>query len=370
MKSCNNFPPQNKIRLLDLLVCHRIEELLYELDANLRFDGNKYVGKCVVHGGDNYTALCFSPERDEGSYWKCFTHHCDGTFNKSAIGFIRGVLSHQKYDWSEPGDRMISFQSTVDYICHFLRIDFDKIELAATPLLTNRNVYNIQRKPQGLKVPREHVLPLLSIPAKYYIERGYSPEILRKYDVGLCTHKNKPMRYRVVVPVYDAMRQFMVGCSGRSINPLCETCECYHIGKCPSEDYRNLYSKWRHSKGFAKSAHLFNMWYAQPYIKQSKTIILVESVGNVMKLEESGIHNSLGLFGNSLSDAQLFLIEQTGATKLRIALDNDEAGEIGKKKIEQKCSRDYKLEFIDLPSGVNDIAELLSTQIKELLNEK
>ena len=50
-----------------------------------------------------------------------------------------------------------------------------------------------EKKPQRSSRPvkREEVRKRINIPAKYYINRGYYPETLDLFDVGLCLEKNR-----------------------------------------------------------------------------------------------------------------------------------------------------------------------------------
>ncbi len=135
----------------------------------------------------------------------------------------------------------------------------------------------------------------------------------------------------------------------------CEKCECYHdTGACPINKTR--YSKWRHN--FESSHYLYNYWFAYDTIVKTSSALLVESPGNVLKLEMAGIHNSLGMFGNTLKPEQKFLLEKAGVMDLYVLTDNDDAGRLGRKMIEKECSLYYNLHFIDLPDGVNDVGEM------------
>jgi hypothetical protein len=67
------------------------------------------------------------------------------------------------------------------------------------------------------RIERRYVTSSLVIPSEYYISRGYSAEILSKYDIGLCNKDGKEMSDRVVAPIYSDDHRYVVGCTGRSI---------------------------------------------------------------------------------------------------------------------------------------------------------
>ena len=55
---------------------------------------------CPIHQGDNSSALNLYIEGDSyRANWKCRTHQCEKTFKGSILGFTRGLLSYQKYNW-------------------------------------------------------------------------------------------------------------------------------------------------------------------------------------------------------------------------------------------------------------------------------
>ena len=175
------------------------------------------------------------------------------------------------------------------------------------------------------------------------------------------------MHNRAVVPVYDMDHKSLIGCSGRSIFNKCTNCSYFHdpIADCPSAEKQWLYSKWRHSSNFKTQNTLYNVWYASTHIKQTSTAVLVESPGNVWRLEESGIHTSLAMFGSNIADRQKMLLDVSGAMNLIVIMDNDKAGHDGYEKIHQKCHRTYNVYKINIEA--NDIAEMKISDIKSII---
>ena len=93
----------------------------------------------------------------------------------------------------------------------------------------------------------------------------------------------------------------------------------------------------------------------------SATAIIVESPGNVWRLEENGIHNSVAIFGSSMSDRQKVLLDSSGAINLVVLTDNDEAGKKAADQIKQKCQNTYKIYIPTISKG--DIGEMNSDEI-------
>jgi 5S rRNA maturation endonuclease (ribonuclease M5) len=372
MKKSSHSIDQTKLKILCDIACDDIDSLLEYFDIEFKNNGKMITMSCPIHGGDNASAVNLYPEGETyRGNWKCRTHNCDKYFKSSIIGFVRGVLSHQKYNWEKSGDRFVSFQEALDFLTNFTNKDLNDIHVSNS----DRNkqsftsVINYVNKKQDeieSKVTREHALNSLDIPSQYFIDRGYSTDILNKYDVGLCNNPNKPMYSRAVVPIYDSEHKYLIGSSGRSIFPCCKDCNTYHNPNttCPSEENRWRYSKWKHSADFKSQNALYNFWFAKKHILDSGTVIIVESPGNVWRLEESGIHNSVGIFGSSLSDRQKVLLDSSGAMNLVILTDNDEAGKKASEQIKDKCKNTYRIYQPTIEA--NDIGEM---SIKEINNQ-
>jgi len=360
---------QHQLKIVGDRLSDRIEDLLDYFDIEYRQTEKMYIFSCPVHGGDNTTALNIYPHGDHyRGNWKCRTHQCEKIFMPSIIGFIRGVLSHRNKDWAKSGDSTVSFKDTLKFIETFLNSSLEnipKLKLDDKKKFAN-TIKKIQSKPgfSNNTITRDTIRKSLQIPAKYYIDRGYSTDILDKYDVGLCRSKGKPMYQRIVVPIYDDQHKYMIGCTGRSIFEKCENCGNYHnqANKCPQE-YAWTYSKWKHNKGFKAEETLYNLWFAKEHIKNTKTVIIVESPGNVWKLEEHGIHNSVAIFGSNISYKQKLLLDMSGAMNIVILTDNDAAGEDAKKQIIKKFSQTYRI-FCPKISK-NDVAELSAKEIDD-----
>jgi 5S rRNA maturation endonuclease (ribonuclease M5) len=332
---------------------------------------------CPIHGGDNPSALNLYHGVD-GNYdysvgnWVCRTHHCEKIFQPSIIGFMRGILSVSKMNWQKAGDEMYPFSKTVELALKILKKDFKDINVSNI----NKEKNNFSRHIHTISTPdikhapsitRVTIRNTLNIPSQYYLDRGFSSKILDKYDVGLCSNPKKEMFNRVVVPIYNQDYTNMVGCTGRSIYNKCDKCGYFHNPKsdCVTGKYAWKYSKWKHNKDFKSKDHLYNLWFAKKHIIESGVAIIVESPGNVWKLEQAGIHNSVAIFGTSMSDRQKMLLDCSGAMSIIIALDPDEAGLEGGKKITEKCSRTYNTKTIDCLE--TDIGEMKVKDIQNII---
>lgn len=366
---------QAKLKVLCDDLCDNIESLLDGFGIDYKFNSKMLSMSCPIHGGDNPSAVNIYPEGETyRGNWKCRTHNCEQEFKSSIIGFVRGIISHQKYNWSEPGDPSCSFNEALDYVQAFLNKDLKSIKISKTEKEKKNftNIINyIQTKTENTtnKITRQQIIKSIQIPAEYYLHRNYSSDILVKYDVGLCTNPNKPMYNRVVVPIYDNDHKYMVGCTGRSVFEKCPQCNAYHdhSASCPSNESKWLYPKWKHSTDLKSQNYLYNFWFAKEHIYETGLAIIVESPGNVWRLEENDIHNSVAMFGSSLSDRQKILLDSSGAMSLVLLTDNDDAGRKAAEQIKNKCQNTYRI-FIPQISK-NDVGEMTSAEITTEIKE-
>lgn len=366
---------QAKLKVLCDDLCDNIETLLNTFGIDYKTNSKMISMSCPIHGGDNPSALNLYPDGDRyRGNWKCRTHNCEQEFKSSVIGFVRGIISNQKYGWSEPGDPSCSFNEALDYVQAFLNKDLSSIKISKTEKekknFTNIvNYINAKSEKSESRITRNQIIKAINIPAQYYVDRNYSTEILNKYDVGLCDNPIKPMYKKVVVPIYDNDYKYMVGCTGRSIFEKCAKCSSYHEpnSACPDEDKKWFFPKWKHSADFKSQNYLYNFWFAKDHIYETGIAIIVESPGNVWRLEENGIHNSVGMFGSSLSDRQKILLDSSGAMTLIVLTDNDDAGKKAAQQITNKCQNTYRI-FIPKISK-NDVGEMTPEEINNEIKE-
>lgn len=338
----------------------KLEALLKHFKIKFTKDNKRYIFACPIHEGDNEQAcnIYYTGDNYRGN-WVCNTNHCEKRYINSILGFIRGTLTTKL-------ERKVEFPEVLKFAENFLqekvsaiKVDVKKVEKESF----GRLVDIIQEREVAVISEREKIITNLNIPAQYYIKRGYSKEILVKYDVGLCTNPSKEMFQRAVFPIYDDSYKYLIGCTGRSINPACPKCKLHHYEKydCPTK-CQGLYSKWRHSSDFKGAENLFNFWFAKPHIKSS--IILVESPGNVLRLEEAGIRNSVATFGSQLQPLQKLKIDCTPATNIITIMDNDDAGNIARDQIYKVCTKTHNI--IHIIPKKNDLGEM---SVDEVLQE-
>lgn len=336
----------------------RFDEIATDLGISYKTCERHYYGVCPVHGGNNGSAwnLYRTGQTSVGN-WVCNTHHCEKVHGNSFFGFIQGVKG-------------IQFIEAVKYVIKLLRINTADSLTTYTDEEQDKKKFvksiSVLQKRTGVKnsssISKEKVRAALQIPSSYFIKRGYRADILEKYDVGDCLTPGKSMMNRAVVPIYDENGQF-VGCSGRSIYDKCEKCGNYHYPTAPT---CMEVSKWKNSDNFYKTDFLYNFANAKSFILDSETAIIVESPGDLWRLEEADFHNGLSLLGSDISDNQLTILARTGAMRLIVLMNMDEAGLLASEKIRKKCDRTYRLIFPAFPK--NDLGDCTIEEVKCIIN--
>jgi len=346
------------------LMIESVTDLLDHFDVSYT-DGQHTISfACPIHDGENPTGSSIL-KRDIGN-WKCYTAQCHeqyGTSNGASILQFAQALLTVKHD------KEYTFPQAVEWCANFVGInpqetqpdEQDRIDFV-------RLCKYITKKKQEPPtfVPRQNVKQFLAIPSAYYIKRGYSREILEKFDIGYCHNKNKPFFDRVVTPFYDDNGQYMVGCSGRSRYERCDKCRLFHDPnvRCPITKEEKLRCvKWKNSTLFNSSGYLYNYWNAKQYIMKTGTVILVEGPGDVWRLEEAGIYNSIAILKASLSNDQRIGLELSGAINVIVSTDMDEAGKKGAHSIYKQCKNLFNVIRVDYET--HDPGSLTIEQVKK-----
>ena len=324
----------------------QLPRLFQLLDLDFFESHHSYHLACPVHGGDNPQGCVVFKESNLGAGgWQCFTHNCQDQFQRSFFGFIRGVLS------AHSDKEFASMDDTMQFCLDFLKCKMQDLENPKALRRENYNsleVFNRQLVRKSSDLSREEIRNRLAIPSEYFMKRGFSPDVLNEFDVGLTSVNSGIMRKRVVVPVYDEDYNY-VSCAGRLT----------HDNTTPQSP------KWIYNKGFQKSIYLYGLNIAKEHIKQTASVILVEGQGDVWRMHEAGYKNCVGLFGADLSDDQLLLLEQTGALNLIILTDMDDAGQKAADKIIKKCGRRFNYLRPEIPT--KDVGDMTIDQIHENL---
>ncbi len=349
-----------------LLEC--LPDLLDRFGIEYEDYNNRIMFACPIHEGDNETGS--SIMKNGVGNWRCFTQQCHEPFGSSngagVIQFVQALLSKRE-------NRDVSFYEAINWCANFVGIGIevevqsseDQVRTKFIQLCKYINRKKVAHTP--IFTPRAMIRSFLKIPAEYYLQRGYSEAILDKFDIGYCFNPQKSFFDRIITPFYDEDGEYMIGCSGRNKFERCDICRLYHQEntRCPITKEEKLKAvKWKHSNNFSVESYLYNYHNAKTHILQTHTVILVEGPGDVWRLEEAGIHNSMALLGASLSKDQQIILEDSGALNLLIATDNDDAGRKAAQSITQNCGNIFNIRRIVYPG--KDPGGLTIEQAKQI----
>jgi DNA primase len=133
-----------------------------------------------------------------------------------------------------------------------------------------------------------------------------------------------------------------------------------------SERKEKKISKYKNTI-FNKGNHLFGLYEAKEEIISSGFAYVVEGQFDVIKAMEKGINNIVGLGNSNMTPYQAALLSRYTDTVF-LMLDNDEAGDKGRKRIIDKFGEDLNINNLYLPEGYKDIDEYLSQNSADSLS--
>ncbi len=337
---------EDQVKIYSYIIVQNIESILSHFDIKYYKIGRRYSFACPVHGSNNGDSACIY---NNNFTWQCFTNGCHHEIGKPAFFMVQKLLDTRVYS------DVIQF---VDGIA-------DKTIVSVEP------EWKPERKLTEGKIDRGEVRRRLLIPAPFFINRGFSEEVLDRYDVGDCKNNQSDMKYRVVVPIYDDDYEKMVGCVGRTKNPQCSKCNKYHYGpKCPTNAIEMKWAaKWTVSRDFRIENYFYNLWFAKDAVRACNSVILVEGQSDVWRVVEAGFYNVLGLFGARLTPAQSIILEQLGPKKVFICTDNDKTGISVATGIKKRLSGYFNSEIL-MPNKTKDFGDSSIADIQQIFKGK
>jgi hypothetical protein len=222
--------------------------------------------------------------------------------------------------------------------------------IKAQEWLKNKNFViapSIQNQKPVIKSTKKFDLSLLlklEDDQSYWIKRKVNKDALSEFKGGVA--KAGKMKNRYVFPIFD-INNNIIGFSGRDITNKSKI-------------------KWKHLG--EKNDFLYPLFINSKFIQDQKEVILVESIGDMLSLWQTGIKNVLVTFGTNLSLGILNYCLKTDMKKIFISLNNDSAknmaGNIGAEKAQARLSRyfDKNQLIIALPNK-KDFGEMSTEEI-------
>lgn len=126
-------------------------------------------------------------------------------------------------------------------------------------------------------------------------------------------------------------------------------------------------SKYKNTE-FKKGNHVFGLYEAKSHILKSGFVYVVEGQFDVIKAFEKGLRNVVAIGNSNLSAYQLSLICRY-TKNIIMLLDNDEAGEMGRRKAIEKYGNFANIGGNTyLPKGYKDLDEYFKTHDVESMS--
>lgn len=174
----------------------------------------------------------------------------------------------------------------------------------------------------------------------YFKERGYTPETIKRFELGYCPKEEKSLTETAIEKGYKQVYLEKLGLtktsgerrfdffSGRVIFPIHSV-----SGKVLGFGGRILGSEQKTAKYFNspesilydKSRILYGMFFAKNEIIKQDNCLLVEGYTDVISLFQSGVENVVSSSGTSLTTGQIKLIQRY-TQNITVLYDSDSAG--------------------------------------------
>ena len=264
------------------------------LSASLKHHGNRLVGPCPVHGGDNPHAFVADLAKN---LWHCFTR-CQG--GGDVVELVRR-MDH------------LSYRQTA---CYLAALAQDPIPDAAWRAAPTPGPFRPFTRRLGL----DPCSPWLA-------HKGISPTTAARFEAG-AYHGRGFLACCLGVRLHDPAGQ-PLGYAGRRLDPQA-------IAR---------YGKWKFPGGMPKKDLLYGFHYSARRYLQG--LVLVEGPWAVMRLAQLGVP-AVALLGTQLSAAQHQLLR--ALPQLTLMLDGDQAGRAATERLFLLLRDTRHTRCIDLPA--------------------
>jgi RNase H-fold protein (predicted Holliday junction resolvase) len=236
---------------------------------------------------------------DRGSYWQTNAIFRNGD-NKTAIQIYKNTgvwKDHVQDSTFSPFSRLVEITlGTNDK--NRLKQFLDEDDLG-----DNYNRLTNSEKLEMEEIYNENCLDRLLPHYKFYNDRGISEKTLKSLKGGYAT--TGKLYGRFVFPIYNEHKQIH-GFSGRDMNSSGDRPKWKHVGR--------------------KTGWIYPL-YANPEVEQAinetQSVILVESIGDLLNLNEHGYKNVLVTFGLDVSTKLICATLSLNINKIVLSLNND-----------------------------------------------
>lgn len=297
---------------------------------------------CIIHGGDNPTAFSM---RVETKKWKCFTKKCemsnDGKTDNDIIALTMKVLGLSFID---------ALQFLADYVGLGVDVRASTSEISPEyyqkkdiDRFVKRSLKVAKPLRPSPRIEDNTILSYVKARDSYFLDQGFSEEILDRFEIGLMTDRwGIP---RASIPIRDD-KGVLVGVSLRRTDG--------------DEEPRYLLD-W----SLEKDKILYNLFSAKQ--TDASYLIIVEGFKACWAVVEAGYSNVVACMGSVVTEGQLSLLEISRYMSCILLLDGDSAGRDGMERSIPRLSRLMKTVPLYLPDDLSPDS-FSRDELKELIN--
>jgi hypothetical protein len=181
----------------------------------------------------------------------------------------------------------------------------------------------------------------------FYKNRGISEQTIKDFGGGVKTYGK--LNNRFVFPIYQGQK--IIGLAGRDLYTNSQRPKWKILGR--------------------KSNFVYPSDLSSPEIQSTKTVILVESIGDALALYENGIKNFIVIFGLSVSKNVILFLMKSNLEKIIISTNNDEESDYNRGmeaalNIKSKLSKFFNSDIlkVKLPTK-KDFGDMTKVEILE-----
>jgi len=283
----------------------------------LSLKGKNYFGVCPFHD-DHSPSMSVSKERQ---MFKCFVCNKGG----NVFTFVKDYEN-------------ISFLEAVKKVADKIGIP---LSIDDTPKKENRFKLEYEIMEFATKIFQNNLNSKEGIIAKEYLEkRSITEDIIKEFRIGLSLTDNKYI-YNALSKKYEVAKLDALGLITRDglngydkfVNrimiPICNLDGevVGYTGRIYNSEDSAKYINSKETIIYKKGNILFNYHNAKNYIREEKSVIVVEGNMDAIRMYSSGFKNVIALMGTVITKEQVEILKKL-RVPIILMLDNDSAGEL------------------------------------------
>lgn len=333
-----------------VLLTARIEEVVSDF-VSLKRAGSSYKGCCPFHD-EKTPSFVVSPAK---GIYKCFG--CGKAGN--AVTFVR---EQEKCSYSD-AIRYLANKYNIPIVETAMSAEaMEQKDIRESMLAVNRFATEFFEKNMWETDEGK------AIGLSYFMERGFTEEIIRKFHLGFCpekrsaftdaaikagykleylqklgfTNEHNSDKYhgRVMFPI-TSISGMVIGFGGRILTAANEHAKDNKAPKYINSPESEIYNK---------SKTLYGITEAKSEISRKNECILVEGYTDVLSMHQAGIRNVVASSGTSLTNDQITLIKRF-TENIVIIYDGDNAGiKAATRGIDMILEKDLNVRILLLPN--------------------